>query len=232
MSPPFPPTHRRFLIALAAVYAVWWLICAREPWMPTDWWLENVLILFIIPFLLITGRWFVFSRTSYAITFVFLALHTLGAHYTYSEVPYDAWFRRLTGISIDETFGWERNHFDRSVHFLYGFLCTWPYREAFYYVATPRQTYWSYLLTLCFSAATSTLYELLEWLAAVLYGGELGMAFLGTQGDIWDAHWDMLLAAGGALLCFAVMLLIQAATGRDFPREWGESRRPVAASAP
>ena len=96
-----PFTHRRFLPLLGAAYAVWWGIWAISPNLRTDWWLEIVLVFFIIGFLLLTGRWFVFSRASYAITFVFLSLHTLGAHYTYSEVPYDDWFRAVTGISIE-----------------------------------------------------------------------------------------------------------------------------------
>lgn len=221
-----PATHRRFLIILSALYAGWWIFWAISPRYRTDWWLENVLVIFVIGFLLVTGRWFVFSRLSYVLTFLFTCLHTLGAHYTYSEVPYDAWIQRATGWSPDAAFGWDRNHFDRAIHFLYGLLITWPYREAFYFAVTPRRQFWSYLLTLGFSMATSLLYELLEWAAAVLYGGELGMAFLGTQGDVWDAHRDMLLASVGALLCFGCMIAAKLITGRDFPREWGESRRP------
>lgn len=221
-----PPAHRRLFLILGGLYAAWWTYWAIDPHHRTDWWLENVLVFFIFGFLFVTGRWFVFSRTSYILTFLFLCLHTLGSHYTYSEVPYDAWFQALTGRSIDAMFGWERNHFDRLVHFLYGLLATWSYREAFHFAANTRRVFWSYLLVLSFNLATSTLYELLEWGAAVLYGGDLGMAFLGTQGDPWDAHRDILLAAYGALLCFGVMIILQLATGRDFAREWGESRRP------
>jgi len=221
---PDKPISGKFFLTLGGTFAAWWGYLAIAPLHRKDWLLENILVAFIIAFLLVTSRWMVFSRTSYLLTFVFLCLHTLAAHYTYSEVPYEEWLRSLAGWSLNGMMGWSRNHFDRFAHFLYGLLCTWPYREAFYFVASPRRTYWSYLLTLCFSAATSTLYELLEWLAAVLYGGEAGMAFLGTQGDPWDAHWDMLFAAAGVLLCFVVMLAARWLTGRDFPREWGESQ--------
>lgn len=231
MKAKLPATHRRLLLVLAALYAVWWTYWAFSPVSRSDWWLENVLVFFVAAFLLITARWLVLSRLSYVLTFVFMCLHTLGSHYTYSEVPYDAWFRAATGWSPDAAFGWERNHFDRAVHFLYGLLITWPFREAFYRVATPCHAFWSYLFTLSYSMATSLFYELLEWAAAVLLGGETGMAFLGTQGDVWDAHRDMMLATTGALLCFAAMILAKIVTGRDFAREWGESQRPVANSA-
>lgn len=227
VKPRLPPEHRRLLAILGGLYVVVWSLLARAPHYPTDWWMENVLIFFGIGFLLITGRWFVFSKLSYTLTFVFLCLHTLGAHYTYSEVPYREWLEAVgvdapTSESVPAP---DRNQFDRAIHFLYGLFITWPYREAFYYAVVPRRAFWSYLLPLSFSMATSLLYELLEWAAAIIYGGELGMAFLGTQGDIWDAHKDMLLAAIGSLLCFALMLVIKLWTGRDFAREWGEKRR-------
>ena len=189
--------------------------------------MENFLVFFVIGFLLITGRWFVFSKLSYSLTFLFLCLHTLGAHYTYSLVPYREWLETIGVVAPtqENASAPDRNHFDRAIHFLYGLVITWPYREAFYYAVVPRRTFWSYLLPLSFSMATSLLYELIEWAAAIIYGGELGMAFLGTQGDIWDAHKDMLLAAIGSLLCFALMLVIQLVTGRDFAREWGEKQR-------
>ncbi len=49
----------------------------------------------------------------------------------------------------------------------------------------------------------STLYEMLEWLAAITFHPELGIAFVGTQGDVWDAQQDMLAATIGALINMA-----------------------------
>jgi putative membrane protein len=217
-----PPAHRRLFLLLGSLYAVWWVALAIAPKHPIDWWLENILVAVGLLVLVITARRFVFSRLSYFFIFLFLCLHTLGAHYTYSEVPYREW---LAAAGFDTAPLDGRNQFDRLVHFLYGLLLAWPFRETFYYAVIPRSASWSYLLVLSFNMATSLLYELLEWAAATLLGGEQGMAFLGTQGDPWDAHKDMVLASLGCLLCFAVMLIVRAVSGRDLAREWGEGRR-------
>ncbi|MCB1232316.1 MAG: DUF2238 domain-containing protein [Verrucomicrobiae bacterium] len=220
--PPSPhsPSRRGYLIALFLGYGAWWIAWAIRPLSPSDWRLENVLILFTVAVLIVTARWFVFSRTAYTLVVIFAAIHTVGAHYTYAEVPIGRWIESLTGRSLP----WERNHFDRVVHFLYGLLILWPYREAFFHAATPSHPFWGYLLPLSFILSTSLGYELLEWAAAEVFGGDLGMAFLGTQGDVWDAHWDMLWASIGAVLATAIMIAIHATTGRDFPREWARNQ--------
>ena len=102
--------------------------------------------------------------------------------------------------------GWERNHFDRVVHFLYGALLANPVREIFFHLAGARG-FWSYFLPLDLTMSTSALYELIEWAAAEVFGANLGAAYLGTQGDPWDAQKDMALALSGALLS---MLLLAA----------------------
>src|SRR3546814_18878427 len=84
-------------------------------------------------------------------------------------------------------FGWERNNFDRIVHFSYGFLLAYPLREIFLRVADARG-FWGYFLPLDVALSTSALYELVEWMAAEVFGGDLGVASLGTQGDVWDAQ--------------------------------------------
>lgn len=224
MKPPLPPAHRRLFLLLGSLYALWWIALAIAPKHPVDWWLENILVAAGLLLLIVTAPHFVFSRLSYILIFLFLCLHTLGAHHTYSELPYREWFAAV-GFDPGPLAG--RNHFDRLVHFLYGLLLTLPFREVFYYAVAPKSPFWSYLLILSFNMATSLLYELLEWAVAEIWGGELGMAFLGAQGDPWDAHKDMLLAAIGCLLCFAIMLLVQTVSGRDLARDWGEGRRKL-----
>jgi putative membrane protein len=154
------------------------------------------------------------SNASYISIFGFLCLHTIGAHYTYSLVPYDEAFRAITGHPLDGSAGTARNHFDRLVHFAYGSLLVLPLREWLMRHAGVRG-FWSYFLPIDVVLSTSALYELIEWGAAVLYGGDLGAAFLGTQGDEWDAHKDIALGGLGGLVATLVIWTTHRATGRD-----------------
>jgi putative membrane protein len=175
----------RYRLLLTALFLALWVALAFEPFNRSDWLLENVLVFAFAAFLVITYRRLPFSGISYTLIFVFLCLHAVGAHYTYSEVPYDDWVRAVTGDSLNQALGWERNHFDRLVHFSYGLLLAYPIREVFLRVVDARG-FWGYFLPLDVTMSTSMIYELIEWAAAEMFGGELGMAFLGTQGDIWD----------------------------------------------
>jgi putative membrane protein len=156
--------------------------------------------------------------------FLFLCLHEIGAHHTYAETPYDEWFKALTGASLNSLLGWERNNFDRAVHFAYGLLLAYPVREIFLRVANVRG-FWGYFLPLDLTMSTSMLFELIEWWAAEFFGGDLGQAYLGTQGDVWDAHKDMALASLGALVAMLVTYAINRRFQRDFNREWADSLR-------
>src|SRR5262245_49085226 len=216
--------HGRFALLLLALLVLLWVPLAFAPFDRHDWLLENALLVVAIALLAATFRSFPLSRISYALIFVFLCLHTIGAHYTYAEVPYDAWFEGLTGRSFNSLVGWERNNFDRVVHFSYGLLLAYPIRELFLRIGGMRG-FWGYFLPLDLTMSTSMLYELVEWVVAELFGGELGMAYLGTQGDEWDAHADMALASLGALIAMSITALINWRLQRDFSREWAESLR-------
>jgi putative membrane protein len=218
------PPRDRYLAVLAVVFAVEWLLLAIEPHDRADWALENALVVVAVIALAASYRRLRLSRLSYTLIFAFLFVHEIGAHYTYAEVPYDAWFASLTGRTLNGLLGWERNHFDRVVHFLYGLLLAYPIREVFLRVAAVRG-FWGYFLPLDLTASTSMLFELFEWAAAELVGGDLGMAYLGTQGDVWDAHKDMALAAAGALVAVATTAAVNFSLQRDFAREWSESLR-------
>ena len=217
-------SHRGYLVVLGVLFGALWLALAIEPRHRDDWALENVLVVVFVVAIVLSHRRLLLSRISYTLIFLFLCAHEVGAHYTYSEVPYDAWSEALSGRSLNEAMGWQRNHFDRLVHFLYGLLLAYPLRELFLRVADVRG-FWGYFLPLEFTIATSALYELLEWGAALLFGGELATAYLGTQGDVWDAQRDMALAGSGALIAMAATALINSYLQHDFARELQHSLR-------
>ena len=217
-------SHRRYLLILAIVFAIEWVLLAIQPYDRADWALENALVAVFVLVLAATHRVFPLSRISYTLVFSFLLLHEIGAHYTYAKVPYDEGFTFFFGFSLNEALGFTRNHFDRAIHFSYGLLLAYPIREVFIRVASVRG-FWAYFLPLDITMSTSMMFELFEWGAAEFFGGDLGMAYLGTQGDVWDAHKDMALASLGALVAMLVTTAINLSLQRDFAAEWSESLR-------
>jgi len=216
--------HRKYLVILSLIFAVWWLFLAIAPWHRDVWLTENMLVLPAMAFLLGLHRKLLFSRVSYTLIFTFMCLHQVGAHFSYAEVPYDMWFKNLTGETFNDLIGWQRNNFDRVVHFSYGLLLAYPVREIFLRVADVRG-FWGYFLPLDLTMSTSMLFELIEWLVAVLFGGDLGQAYLGAQGDVWDAQSDMALASLGALIAMLTTVVVNLRFQRDFNREWAASFR-------
>lgn len=180
------------------------------PYDREDWLLENAVVAVALPLLIRGSRTLRFSNASYAALFVFLLLHEIGAHYTYSQVPYDSALAALSGVSVDHALGFSRNQFDRFVHFMYGLLVT-PAAVELFALRAPSRGAWRRILPVSFVMSHSVLYELLEWTAALLFGGDLGVAYLGTQGDVWDAQKDMALVAAGSIV--AMTLLVAARHG-------------------
>jgi putative membrane protein len=138
------------------------------------------------------------SSFSYTLIFIFLTLHSIGAHYTYSEVPF--------GKTVSNWLGFERNHFDRFVHFLWGFLLTIPIFEILQKTVSRRKVKVIFFFACCVIVLFGVLYEFMEWAAAMVVAPEAGTAFLGTQGDEWDAQKDLLLNLSGAI-CSAIFLI-------------------------
>jgi len=215
-------TKTTWFATLITAIAVLWIWLAIAPTDRSDWVLENVLLVLGAAVLLVTRRWLPLSGISYTMILVFFCLHIIGAHFTYAEVPYDAAFKELTGSSFNELVGWKRNNYDRVVHFSYGLLLAYPIRELFLRVANVRG-FWGYFLPLDLTMSSSMLYELIEWLSAEVFGSGLGAAFLGSQGDQWDAQKDMALASLGALITMTITAIVNAVSQRDFAAEWVES---------
>jgi putative membrane protein len=177
-----------------------------------DWLLENLVAVILTTTLVATVRRLRFSNAAYVCIFVFLVLHEIGAHYTYSLVPYDRWWHHGFGWSLNEVLGWQRNHYDRLLHFLYGLLMMPAACELFGAMA-PGRGLWRYLPAVTFLWSHAVIYELIEWGAAIAFGGDLGAAYLGTQGDMWDAQRDMALAMAGSVLGLPLVWWLSRAEG-------------------
>lgn len=212
----------RFVLSLLLLFAlvvVWSAIGAHDP---KTWLVENALVPLLLILLGISYRSLPLSRVSYALIFCFLVLHEIGAHWTYSLMPYDALTETVFGVKLNDALGLERNHFDRVVHFSYGLLFAYPIREMFLRLANVKG-FWGYFLPFDLALSTSTLFELVEWIAVLVTAADVGAAYLGTQGDEWDAQKDITCAMVGALLAMGITAAINARYKRDFARDFIES---------
>lgn len=210
--------HSRYLAAISIAFLIYWLIWAIHPKYFTNWVVENTLLVVAVVFLVLARKRFPLSNVSYTLIVVFLSLHTIGAHYSYSEVPYNDWFKAVFGHPL--TSG--RNMYDRLVHFSFGLLIAYPIREMFLRIARVRG-FWGYYLPLDVTMSFSMLYELIEWAYAAIAGGASAAAFLGTQGDEWDSQKDMAIASLGGLICMCVVAFINWKFDKNFGEEFRQS---------
>lgn len=194
-----PPAQRRLLGLLLVL-----LLAAQidQPY-PEVALLQHIpTMLLIVAGPLLLRRW-PLSTASVACIVAFMALHTLGGRYAYSNVPYDDWARVVTGTSFSDAFGWTRNHYDRLVHFAFGALSVIPVAEIARRWGSlgPRG---AALTVLGWVLAISCLYEIFEWLLTIVAAGDTADRYNGQQGDIWDAQKDMALATLGAIMVLAI----------------------------
>jgi len=183
--------NNRPLQLIAIGYAAVWVGAAIAPHDRFDWFLENILVVIVLVVVVASYRALQLSNLSYFLIALFLSIHTVGSHYTYSLTPAGFWLQSALDL--------ERNHYDRIVHFLFGLLIFLPLREILIR-RTGIRGRWNFALTFASILALGNFYELLEWGAAEIISPEAAMAFLGTQGDIFDAQKDTALAAAGAVL--------------------------------
>ncbi|MCB1789127.1 MAG: DUF2238 domain-containing protein [Gammaproteobacteria bacterium] len=183
---------------LAVVFIVYFAVLAVAPVSRTVWIAEVVPVILVFVTLVATYPLFRFSNTAYGLMAVWLFWHTMGGHYTFANVPFD-WFNDFIGS--------ERNHFDRIGHFSVGFFAfaaaEWMLRKGHCRYA-PANAF-ALLLVMGIAAA----YEIIEWWYAVLEGGDAGIEFLGSQGDIWDAQKDMLADTLGAVFALSVFAFVR-----------------------
>jgi putative membrane protein len=192
----------RYLKILILAFIAVWIWAAINPSYRHDWLLENYLVFIFVPIIIFTGRYFRLSDVSYTLITVFMILHVVGSHYTYAEVPFGDTLQRWMGSS--------RNMYDRLVHFSFGFLLAYPIREVCLRISKVKG-FWGYYIpfdVVLVVLALSAVYEIIEWGAAANVDPAAGLAFLGSQGDVWDAQKDMTLAGSGAALAMMIIALI------------------------
>ena len=202
---------------LLGIFGIEFVALGVHPWYRQDWLLENVLVIVALAILIPGHRRLRFSNLAYTLMFLFLLLHEVVAHYTSSLVPYDRWIEQFGGTALTVRFALTRNHYDRVIHFAYGLLMLVPAIELLRAVA-PSRGLWRYLLPVLFLLSQSALYELIEFAAALAFGGHLGVAYTGTQGDPWDSQKDMTCELAGSIVATAVVIGFEAAR-RRFARE-------------
>lgn len=176
------------------------LLASIEPLEWSSYLLHQAGTLIFMAMMLTAYRYLSIGTHAYSLSMLFLLIHIIGARYLYSYVPYDDWSHALLGFKLTDYFGWQRNMYDRLVHFSYGLLlfsAMYNGLKAILRLPSPRQLI---AITLLLNMASSMLYELFEWGIAMTLSAEDAEAYNGQQGDMWDAHKDMALALLGGLI--------------------------------
>lgn len=181
-------------------YIILFIWAAINPYDRTDWWAENVPIASIaIALIILYLKGVKFSPVSYVLMSVLLYLHTIGGHYTFERVPFGF---------ITNLFGFERNHYDRVAHFSVGFYA-YPIAELLQAKKLSNSKILTWLFAVFAIAFVAMGYELIEWIFAATSNPTAGAAFLGSQGDIWDAQKDMLADTLGAITAASAFFLFK-----------------------
>ncbi len=184
------------LIGLAVLFVVVWADSLIGTTDLSNWLIENTLTVICIFFLIFSYHKYQLSDLSYLLICIYLCLHVYGSKYTYAENPFGYWLKDILNL--------ERNQYDRIVHFGFGFLLAYPMRELFLRMLK-YPTWVAWLLPIEITLSISAFYELIEWAVADIFFKAQGDAYLGTQGDIWDAQKDIFLAFLGAILATTIV---------------------------
>jgi putative membrane protein len=200
-SPKRIPFRQNMLLKLyLPAFLFCWGITFLNTTNQANWFTENVLTVLLLIVLVATYRRFKFSDLSYTLLFVYLLLHIYGAEYTYAENPLGYWLK--------DVLHWNRNHYDRIVHFSFGFLLAYPMRD-FFKNRFDWPTWVCWILPIEITLSFSGFYELIEWAVADVFFPAEGAAYLGSQGDVWDAQKDMGLAYLGSILIMLIAFAIK-----------------------
>ncbi|MEH7336870.1 DUF2238 domain-containing protein [Neobacillus drentensis] len=185
--------EQQYLIVFLLLFSIVLIWSAVHPHDRFTWWLEVIPALIGVLILLFSYRFFQFTSLVYFLVLIHSCILFIGGHYTYAEMPLFNWFK--------EIWGFERNYYDRLGHFAQGFIPAIIIRELLIRTSPLKNTKWLPVTVVCMCLAISAAYELVEFTVAILTG-EAADAFLGTQGDVWDTQWDMLLALIGSIISY------------------------------
>ncbi len=184
--------------SLFLAYLLLFTWAAIRPFDRATWIAENIpIVLIVLVLVVLYVRGFVFSPAAYGCMAILLYMHTIGGHYTFERVPFGF---------VTKLFGFARNHYDRVAHFSVGFYA-FAIAEALVRTRAVRSRLVLFLFPVFSIAFVAMSYEIIEWCYAVSAGGPSASAFLGSQGDIWDAQQDMLADTLGALAATAAFFL-------------------------
>lgn len=185
--------HTLFLI-----YIIEFIIAGIAPYDKSVWYAENIpILILVLSIVFLYWRKIRFSNAAYTLMFILPFIHTIGGHYTFELVPFD-WFNNL--------FGFERNMFDRVGHFTVGFYAL-PIAEYLMMKNLVSKKIVAITYAIFAISFVAVFYEWIEWWYAVIWGGDSGAAFLGSQGDIWDAQKDMFMDVSGAFITGLMYLI-------------------------
>jgi len=183
------------LMLLISIFAIL-IISGINPYDRFTWFLEVFPAIIGIMALVLTYNKFKFTNLVYILVWFHAVILIVGGHYTYAEMPLFNW--------IKDTFELSRNYYDRLGHFAQGFIPAIVIREIFIKNKIVKNNAWVNFITISICLAISASYEIVEFAVARITGKSAN-AFLGTQGDVWDTQWDMVLALLGSI--FSVLTL-------------------------
>lgn len=199
--------ERKIKIGLLLLLLIVLTLFCINPVYPNEIFLQHIATIVVIAFLFFVIYKNNISNKGFLCLILMLIIHIIGARWNYSDTPYDKWFQSVFGFNMNDYFGFKRNHYDRFVHFMYGFLMVIPVSEIYHkWIDLPKR--FSNHVAFLFVLASSMIYELIEWMVALFLSPEFAEAYNGQQGDFWDAQKDMALAMLGAIVMIIVIRIV------------------------
>ncbi len=194
------PKENKLIWVLSGILIAYWVYGYFNCIDRKDWIIENLLVVICLTILVLSRKWHKLSDLSYICIFLFVMLHLYGAFYAYTQNAFGKW--------LQNEFSLWRNPYDRIVHFSFGLLLAYPCREILINkFGAKGKMAWLMPVNIAFSLGT--VFELIEWTVSAVTTKETGETYVATQGDVWDAHKDIALAALGAAIAMLVTYLFR-----------------------